>query len=436
MRGTLDPRTLEKIEAFAERRKRLILARGLCAVFTILLAAMSVLALVDSSVVMPDEARWALSAAAYGAALFAAWYTCARLIWSAPDARVLARFIEELRPDLREDLLSAVELGDPRGRAQWDSEEFREILQKDIAGRIQSVQVGALLSYRRIARWGYAAAGILGVTLILFLIPGLRYDNWLLRSLLPGANLERISRVRITVLEPSPPETTVPQGDVVPVRVLVSDPEVRTATLETFVQGKKTEKSEMTYAGKGVFESGLVVGREPVSYRVRSADAMTRRYALTPVSRPEAISFVKTYHYPDYTEKKPETEDAREKGDLITLEGTTVDLKIRVNQEVEVGNLQIEQAGKSSTLKLEPSGEPNVLRAQILVNASGTYKVFLRARDTRFENKFSPQYEIRSMPDLVPRVTLEEPNQDLILPPDEVILVRGTATDDLGLRRV
>jgi hypothetical protein len=436
MRGTLDPVTLAKIDAFARRRKRLILARGLCAVFTILLATMSVLALVDYFVVMPDEARWTLSVGAYGAALFAAWFTSARLIWNAPDSRVLARFIEQLRPDLREDLLSAVELGDPRGREQWESEEFREILQQDVAGRIRDVQVESLLSYKRIARWGYAAAGILGICLVLFLVPGLRYDNWLLRSLLPGANLARISRVQVTVLEPSPPETVVPQGDVVPVRVEVSDPEVKTAWLETFVQGKRSERVEMRPLGKGVFESALGVGREPVAYRVRAADAMTRKYALTPVSRPEAVSFIKTYHFPDYTGKKPETEDAREKGDLITLEGTTVDLKIRVNTDVEEGNLQIEQAGKSSTLKLEPAGEPRVLAARIAVTASGTYKVFLRARDTRFENKFSPQYEIRSMPDLVPRVTLDEPNQDLILPPDEVVAIRGTATDDLGLRKV
>ncbi|HYE99284.1 MAG TPA: hypothetical protein VEJ18_10255, partial [Planctomycetota bacterium] len=56
--------------------------------------------------------------------------------------------------------------------------------------------------------------------------------------------------------------------------------------------------------------------------------------------------------------------------------------------------------------------------------------------ETGFENKFSPQYEIRALPDLVPRVTMEEPAQDLILPPDEVVVVRGTAKDDLGLRGV
>src|SRR5438552_19127805 len=97
MKGTLDPITLVKIGAFARRRRRLILVRGLCAALTILLAAMSALAIVDYLVLLPDEARWALSLVAYGVTLLAAWITCARLIWKSPDARVLARFIEQLR---------------------------------------------------------------------------------------------------------------------------------------------------------------------------------------------------------------------------------------------------------------------------------------------------------------------------------------------------
>src|SRR6516225_618890 len=105
MRGTLDPTILAKIDAFARRRRRLILIRGICAVFSILLAAMSALALVDYFVLLPDEARWTLSVVAYLGALAAAWFTSVRLIWNAPDARGLARFIEDLRPELREDLL-------------------------------------------------------------------------------------------------------------------------------------------------------------------------------------------------------------------------------------------------------------------------------------------------------------------------------------------
>jgi hypothetical protein len=436
MRGTLDPITLGKIEAFARRRKRLILIRGICAVLTILLTSMMALAFVDWRVLLPDEVRWGLSLAAYGAAFVAAWYTCARLIWHAPDARELARFIEQTRPELREDLLSAVELGDPRGQERWDSEEFREILQKNVAERIKSVQIESILSFKRISRWGWAATAVLLSCSALFMVPGFRFDHRLLRSLLPMANLERLSRVKIRVLEPDPHERTVPQGDVVAVRVEVSDPEVTRAYLESFPTGRKAEKVEMKQIAPREWESGVLVGHEPVAYRIRASDAITRKYLLTPVPRPEAITFHKTFNYPEYMLRKPRVAADQPAGDLEEFEGTLVDLKIRVNQEVSKGELVLEQGGKSSTLALERTGEPLVLATRVPITASGTYRVLLTGAQTGFENKFSPQYEIRSIPDLVPRITLDEPTTDLIVPPSEVIALKGTARDDVGLRQV
>jgi hypothetical protein len=435
MRGTLDPVTQAKIETFARRRRRLILVRGLCAVLTILLAAMTVVALVDWQILLPDEVRWALSGTAYGLALLAAWFTCMRLVLRSPDPRTLARFIEQVRPELREDLISAVELGDPRGRERWDSEEFREILQKSVADRIRSVEVEALLSYRRIARWTWAAGAVTGLCLLLFLLPGLRYRHLLLRSLLPMANLERISRVQVAILAPDPPEGVVPQGDGVAVRVETSGPETKSVFLETFPAGKKPERVEMRPLGNRRYESAVVVGREPVAYRVRAGDAITRKYSLTPVPRPEAISFRKTFRYPAYLERRPETlSDAR--GDLEALEGTEVDLEIEVNQEVKAAELRIEHAARTGPVPLVPGAGPRRVRATVSVTAPATYRVHFVSSGTGFENRFSPQYEIRPRADELPRIALEDPTQDQIVPPDEEVVLRGTAKDDYGLRRV
>jgi len=60
MRGTLDPLTQAKIDAFARRRRGIILVRGICAVLAILLTTMSLLAVIDYLFLLPDEARYAL----------------------------------------------------------------------------------------------------------------------------------------------------------------------------------------------------------------------------------------------------------------------------------------------------------------------------------------------------------------------------------------
>lgn len=270
MRGELDPVTRSKIEAFAARRRRLIVVRGVCAVFAVLLALMTALALLDFFVLMADGVRWTLSALAYLAAAGAAWWTCGRLLWRSPDARELARLLESARPDLREDLLSAVELGDPSAAGAWDSEEFREKLQSDVAGRVRDVEVASILPVQRIRRWILAAGAVVAAGFLLLLVPGLRFDHLLNRALRPLANLERISRVKVAILEPSPPERTVPQGDVVAVRIELSGPEAKSAVLETFPEGGKPERVEMAPAGGRRFESGIVVGRGTVAWRVRA----------------------------------------------------------------------------------------------------------------------------------------------------------------------
>ncbi len=435
MRGTLDPLTQGKIDAFARRRRRLILIRGICAVVSILLATMTGLAIIDRFFYMPDEARYVMSGLAYGLAFFGAWYTCARLVWKSLDPRELARLIEHVRPDLREDLISAVELGDPGTKEQWDSEEFREILQTSVARRMQDIKVSDLLSFHKISAWVWVSGGVTAFVLALLLIPGLRYDRLLLRALNPLADIERVSRVKILILEPNPAERSVPQGDIVAVRVETSGPETKHVYLESFTPGKKSERVEMALANGRVFESSVAVGREPLQYRIRAGDAMTRKYTLTTVPRPEAISFKKTYIYPEYA-RKPNRIAEEDSGDLVELEGSTAELLIKVNQEVSVAKLKIEMSGKPSELPLTPTDVPHQLRAQVPIAASGTYRVHLESKSTGFSNKFSPQYEIRSVPDLVPRVVLEEPTTDLLVPPDEVVAIKGYAKDDIGLQKV
>src|SRR5258706_6535421 len=193
----------------------------------------------------------------------------------------------------------------------------------------------------------------------LLFVPGLRYDLLLLRALNPLANIERASRVKIVILEPNPAERSLPQGDVVTVRVETTGPETKHVYLESFPGGKKSEKVEMVLAGGRQFESSLAIGREPMQYRIRAGDALTRKYTLTAVPRPEAISFKKTYVYPAYA-RKPNRVVTEDNGDLDELEGSTAELEIQVNQDVTAAKLKIEQGGKTSEVPLEPAADPRI----------------------------------------------------------------------------
>src|SRR3954467_10814778 len=110
MSNRLDPLIQEKLRAFARRRRRLIVIRGVFAALAMLLLTMVLVAVVDYNWVLPDWARWTLSGTAYTAVLVIAWRQCLSWLVHAPDERQLARLVEHAEPRLREDLLSAVEL--------------------------------------------------------------------------------------------------------------------------------------------------------------------------------------------------------------------------------------------------------------------------------------------------------------------------------------
>src|SRR5262245_30080562 len=143
----VNPVTLEKIRAFGRRRWRQALLRSVAALGLIGLGGLGAIALVDRIAVVPDLVRWLLSAVGYLAAAAALVHLIRETVRPS-SLRELARRMEAAAPELREELLSAVELGDSDSR--WDSDVFRSLVQSRVAERVQKVDVGALLPFRRI----------------------------------------------------------------------------------------------------------------------------------------------------------------------------------------------------------------------------------------------------------------------------------------------
>ncbi len=435
MSAALDPLIAEKLAAFGRRWRRLVILRGICGGVITLLGAMTVVAFVDLLILLPDAARWALSALGYAATGAVVWFTCLRSLLHLPDPRELARHLEKAKPELREDLLSAVELGDSKQSAQWDSEVFRSLLQTNVAERMRDLRMDTILPNKLISLWLRAAAVALVVFVVLWLLPDLHFGQLMARAFAPMANVERVSKVKIRILEPSPLDPLVARGDHVPVLVEITGPELEKVVLETFPKGDKKgrDTAVMGAISARQFTATILVGTEAVEYRIRAGDAITRKHTIQSRARPQVLTFDKTYQFPAYARLKP-THVTEVNGDLAALEGSEVDLKLQIDQPVKTAELQIEVKGRTNSIPLSPAGK-NLLTGKVPIHTAAMYRVHLVA-DTGFDNKFSPQYEIRPIADLVPRVTIDAPSQDAIVPADEVIALRGTARDDLSVSNV
>ena len=427
----IDPLILKKLDAFSQRRRRLIILRGICAAIATLLLAMMIVALIDAIFILPDAARWGLSLTAYAVVIFVEWRASLRLLMHAPEKRRLARLVEHAEPRLREDLLSAVELGETAGE-RWDSEQFRSLLQSDVAHRMEGMDMERLLPVNLVRR--YIGMGIAAALLCLaaFVLSGLQFGTLMLRALVPGANLARVSQVKVRIVEPASPDKVVAQGETEPLVIEISGRLVNAARLETITAGGR-EVLKMTPMPGDRFSATIQVGRDDVTYRVFAGDAVTRKFRLHAAPRPHVARFEKTFRFPGYVKRAPQTV-TDENGDLAALEGSEVDLRIDTSQKIREGELRVEQGKKSFTVPLTPAGAS--FTAHLSLAASGTYRVHLVGAETGFENKFSPEYELRAEPDLVPQVDLETPRQDLILPANEIVTLRGVASDDQGLAKV
>ena len=78
-------------------------------------------------------------------------------------------------PELREDLLSAVELSNVEAGEGHDSARFRELLREDVAARMAKVYVPDILPMGLFKRWLSFALVLLGGMAIVSLVPASGY---------------------------------------------------------------------------------------------------------------------------------------------------------------------------------------------------------------------------------------------------------------------
>ena len=168
---SLNPITLEKLEQFGRRRRRLVLTRGICAALASFLLLMSLIALADWRWVLSDALRWSLSGIGYAGVVVVVWLTCLRLMVRIPSRRELARRVEVAEPELRENLLSAVELCLEDPSRAHDSPVFRRLLQDRVGRQMVGLDVPSLLPLRLLGRWLVAAVLMVIVCGVLLSVP-------------------------------------------------------------------------------------------------------------------------------------------------------------------------------------------------------------------------------------------------------------------------
>jgi hypothetical protein len=427
--SNLDPVIAVKLAEFRSRRRGLLCIQVATIGIISFFGTLAVVTVVDWLFLLPDWARWVSAALVYSITAFALLRTGAGLFSHRSDEDT-ARQVEFLKPELREHLISAVELG--KGSALGDSTVFRQRLQKQVAAQLRDLDVATLLPWTLIkhrVRWSIVLV-LLAFAFTFF--PESPGRILVVRALSPRSNLPRISQTRIKVLVPEQADAVVPRGDSINVVIALAGTLVRHAALQYRSVAGHWQNVEMSQTRQGEFSANVPIAGEPLEYRLLAGDGISGIYTLNPKPRPHVIRFEKIYHYPRYAGLEP-VQKIEDTGDISGLEGSEVDLRLQLDQPVSRAELEILSTGNSTNVLSLKRVAENVWEARISLIDRQTYRVRLKSEQTRFENKFSPQYEIRPIPDLPPTVRLTAPEHDLAAAPDAWIEITGEVTDDLPL---
>ncbi|MEM7474342.1 MAG: hypothetical protein AAF483_05060 [Planctomycetota bacterium] len=417
--------TRQGLRRFARRRRLLGVVRALAWILVVAIVALLLAVIIDSFVVHP-AARIFASGVFYGSTVIAAIVYCLHFRRAAPLEEE-AKHFENLAPELQDKLLSAVELASRSNAAESGSvvgsKAFQAELQKDVGARIERFDP------RQLLRWATVRRSLLyGVAMVVLLagmcvLPMLHMPQRIARTMLPFANLGRITNIEILIDLPQPNSQLMPRGDVIAIRARVLGPEPRQVRLETRSAEGTLAPQEMAslnlqeaaenIAGESTevsfFESTLAVNEEYLDYRIVSGNATTAWHRLTTRTRPSIEEFEITVRLPSYADAEP-MHFHSERGDVSALMGSQVEIAVRTDQVMSAAEIVWLEGGVAvDTSKMEFDSERKLYAGSFVAESDRDFRISLTAAESGFKNEFSASYELLVVEDLEPIVRWNAP---------------------------
>ncbi len=344
-------------------------------------------------------------------------FICALIpLQHSPGDIQLARLVEERAGGLDDVLVTAVQHA---ARSSPGADPgISSLLAADAARAARGLDLDAVISHRAISR------SVLGASLASF--------GFLFAAVWFAPAAGRASKVAAAYLFPSYYSITVSPGDAKvrqgqPLRIVARMPGIEglkpTLTVGT---GADAHTAELM-AGETPGEFALTLKNLTVSfpYHVSAGSTTSPEFNVT-VVRPIRVSRVDLrFDYPKGLGLAPRTEE--DGGDIYAPEGTKVEVRVTTDKPVAQGQLTL-----ADGVTIPLAGPDQVLTAELIVNAEGSYRIALEDLDG-FKNAGDTEYFIRTVNDSPPDVRILRPAGDRHVSPLEEVTIEAHAEDDYGV---
>jgi len=357
--------------------------------------------------------------------LLFAWFLIRPLLRKVSDEQV-ALYLEEHEPSLEAALLSALEMGEPRGPTDPPSPQLLARLVQQAVQRCRAVEFGRRVETGSVRR-STAALGLLAATaagLLFFGPASLRHGASAL--FFPVRDAAAVNPYRILVL---PGDTTIARNsDQLVVAELSGFESPEVELLSRGSEDDSFRRLSMLEADSGKFELLLLDVDDRTEYFVHSSGVRSSTFTIEVADLPYVDQLQLVYRFPAYTRLAPRTiEDG---GDIAVLAGTTVELHAIPTLPTPAGTLWV--GDDAVELELQEDGS---FRATFIVREDGYYRVELMGPDDAAVPA-SPQYTIDVLSDQPPSLSFNTPGRDVQASPIDEVFVEARADDDFGVGRL
>jgi len=336
----------------------------------------------------------------------------------------LALWAERRFPDLRERLLTAVELQAYRADT---SSELADALTQDAAAVARQLDMRQVVPIHGLRRPAAFAAAALTALLAQAALTPLSVANWLQRVLDPFSDIPIWAQTRVYV---APGNARVARNDGVALTIRTEGAPASAVTLFLRSGSGPWEQRRLRQAGptplSGRFMARVPALQDDLSYYARANDGVSNRYRITVEDRPVVRSVAVTITYPAYMARSPSTTHGSTANTVAPV-GSVARFILRANKPLAGASMTV---GGAAPTCMDVSGDEAT--ASLTLVRDMTARVSLKDAHG-FRSQPDPEYSIRTIRDRPPVVRVTSPNADVERAPRGTVRIVAEARDDYGV---
>jgi len=345
----------------------------------------------------------------------------------------LALLVEDQFPELKERLISAVQLARPGdSAAAVSSRDLLEALQQDARRAAGTVEFGAVVRSDVVRQLWLAAAGALLVATVWAVAYSTTAGVFARRLVNPFGDAQYPKKTVLTVLELEP-RTTIARGSDLEVNVKV---EGRVPS-RVWLYRRSTSASERLRMRQveEQFKAYFTAVAEDFSFYVEGGDDRTARYSVKVIDRPRVDEVRVSYVYPKYT-GLPEWEQPVGQGEINAVVGTLVKIAVTANKRIREAEIRFDKGEPVAMQQPQaaPSGRGSLLGAEFkLQPGPSRYAIHLTDLDGLTDGN-PLTFRVRPVSDAPPSVRVVSPAVRVEATAIAKLDVEAEARDDFGVR--